>query len=162
MKNAAYYINKLELVPHPEGGYYKEVYRDLGVYPPHQSFRGERNYSTSIYYLLEANDHSCFHSIKSDETWHHYDGGCVLIHFFEEGQLITKKLGKNLDNGEVPQITIPKNHWFAAEPDEACDFALMGCTVAPGFDFKDFQMATEEDLTEFLLHHTDIINRLTQ
>lgn len=160
MQTALYYIEKLQLLPHPEGGYFKEVFRDQKEYPPHGSFSGPRNYATSIYYLLEKNDFSSFHRIKSNETWHHYDGGCVLIHYFENHQLITKKLGKRLEKGELPQLTIPKSTWFAAEPAPECVYALMGCTVAPGFDFEDFEMAKMEDLEEYLSTHPSTISRL--
>lgn len=162
MKTAQYYIEKLELENHPEGGFYKEVYRDSIVYPPHRNFSEDRNYSTSIYYLLEQGDRSAFHRIKSDEVWHHYDGGCIFIHYFVNQQLITKKLGKNLEEDEQPQITVPKNIWFAAEPAPHCSFALMGCTVAPGFDFKDFEMAIMADLEDELHKHQAIIDRLVR
>lgn len=160
IKTAQYYIRKLELEKHPEGGYYKEVFRDAMVYPPHRNFSEERNYSTSIYYLLEQGDKSAFHRIKSDEVWHHYDGGCVFIHYFENHQLVTKKLGKNIEDGELPQIVVPKNTWFAAEPNPDCKFALMGCTVAPGFNFDDFEMAKREDLKEYLSVYQSLINAL--
>jgi hypothetical protein len=160
MKTASYYIDKLQLLPHPEGGYFKEVFRDQKEYPPHGSFSGPRNYSTSIYYLLEKTDFSSFHRIQSDETWHHYDGGCILIHYFENQELITKKLGKRLEEGEHPQHTVPKNTWFAAEPAADCEYALMGCTVAPGFDFRDFELAMWEDLKAFLSKNQSTILRL--
>lgn len=160
MKAAAFYIEKLGLVSHPEGGYFKEVFRDSVSYHPHKAFNGERNYSTSIYYLLEKGNKSSFHRIKSDEIWHHYDGGCILIHYFENDELITKKLGKNLLEGESPLIVVPKNTWFAAEPSTNCEFALMGCTVAPGFDFQDFEMAKYEDLAKYLPKYKAILNRL--
>jgi predicted cupin superfamily sugar epimerase len=162
MKNASFYIEQLDLQPHPEGGYYKEVYRDEISYPPHNNFKGDRNYSTSIYYLLERGVSSSFHRIKSDEIWHHYDGGCILIHYFENDKLITQKLGKEILNGESPQIVVPKNTWFAAEPEDGCEYALMGCTVAPGFDFSDFEMAKAKDLQAYQTKYYQIIDRLTQ
>jgi len=160
MKTASYYIKKLKLEAHPEGGYFKELFRDLVTYPPHRNFAEERNYSTAIYYLLEQRDKSAFHRIKSDEIWHHYDGGCINIHYFENHQLITKKLGKNIEENEQPQIVVPKNTWFAAEPAADCEFALMGCTVAPGFDFRDFEIAQLKDLEDQLPQHKSIIKRL--
>lgn len=160
MSSARFYIDQLELLPHPEGGYYKEVFRDPVTYPPHKEFKEERNYSTSIYYLLEKGDRSSFHRIKSDEVWHHYDGGCILIHYFENDILITKKLGKNLREGESLQIVVPKNSWFAAEPANNCTFALMGCTVSPGFDFRDFEMAKISDVEAYLPEYDNIIKKL--
>lgn len=160
MNSAEFYIENLGLLPHPEGGFYNEVYRDQSVYTPHNHFTGERNYSTSIYYLLKQGNKSSFHKIKSDEIWHHYDGGCILIYYFENNELITKKLGKNIEEAEQPQLVVPKNTWFAAEPASDCEYALMGCTVAPGFDFQDFDMATHGDLKEFLPKYKSLINRL--
>ncbi|HEX5150315.1 MAG TPA: cupin domain-containing protein, partial [Parafilimonas sp.] len=82
MQNAAFYIDHLQLKPHPEGGYYGETYRSSGVIPASALplFKGDRNYSTAIYYLLEQGDFSAFHRIKSDECWHHYAGDTLLIH----------------------------------------------------------------------------------
>lgn len=162
MSSAQYYIDLLDLLPHPEGGYFKEVYRDPITYPPHHNFQGERNYSTSIYYLLQQGNKSCFHRIKSDEIWHHYVGDCILIHYFENDELITKKLGKNLEEDELPQVVVPKNTWFAAEPAADCEYALMGCTVAPGFNFLDFEMASLMDLKAFLANHKSLINKLVK
>lgn len=161
MNTASFYIKQLELLNHPEGGYFKEIYRDLDLFTPHQ-FSGSRNYSTAIYYLLEKGDFSCFHRIKSDEVWHHYDGGCIHIYYLKNGELITLKLGKNIEEGESLVCVVPKNTWFAAEPSPDCEFALMGCTVAPGFDFNDFEMATLKDLLPIKSSDEKLINRLVK
>ncbi|NOR87908.1 MAG: hypothetical protein GQ527_09885 [Bacteroidales bacterium] len=161
--HAKYWIKKLELLPHPEGGYYKEVYRDNGIISQDAlvgGFTGDRNFSTAIYYLLEKGDFSCFHRIKSDEIWHLYAGGSAIIYYFLEGQLHTLKLGTDIEKGESPLCIVPKNTWFAAELSPNTDFALMGCTVAPGFDFTDFEKAQLSDLEPFYLKYSNLIKRL--
>lgn len=138
-------IQHLGLLPHPEGGYYREVYRSAGTIAhtalPH-AFGGNRNYSTSIYYLLQQGDYSGFHRIKSDEGWHFYAGGTLLIHCLsEETGYTCLRLGKDLAGGEQFQHVVPAGVWFASEPAPGTDFVLAGCTVSPGFDFADFEMA---------------------
>ena len=163
-KDARYWIEKLKLLPHPEGGYYKEVYRDLGVVKQDalaSEFSGDRNLSTAIYYLLEKGDFSCFHRIKSDELWHFYSGDSVNIYYLDKEKLHTLKLGLNIEKGESPLCAVPKNTWFAAELQEDSEFAIMGCTVAPGFDFTDFEKATKDDLEHFAGNHQELIKRLT-
>lgn len=163
VNNAQYWIEKLQLLPHPEGGYFKEVYRDREIVKQEAlvgDFSGDRSYSTAIYYLLQKGDYSYFHRIKSDEIWHLYAGGSVMIYYFELGQLHTLKLGTNLENGESPLCIVPKNTWFAAELGQDTDYALMGCTVAPGFDFTDFEKATYQDLEKHKIQNKDLIERL--
>jgi len=160
-KDTSWWVEKLQLLPHPEGGYFKEIYRDSSTFHP-LGFPGLRNYSTAIYYLLEQGQFSAFHRIKSDELWHHYEGGCVQIYLLELDKLTVLKLGKDLENGELPVVWVPKGVWFAAEPAEGCDFSLMGCTVSPGFDFADFEMATRDDLAEYYGEYKELIVRLTR
>ncbi|MCK5456611.1 MAG: cupin domain-containing protein, partial [Melioribacteraceae bacterium] len=135
------WISKLNLKPHPEGGFYSEVYRSDEILLSTaigDRYAGSRTVSTSIYFLLTENQFSAFHKIKSDELWHFYDGAAIKLYLIsEDGKLEIKKLGININENEVPQITIPKNIWFAAEPIDKESFTLVGCTVAPGFDFKD-------------------------
>lgn len=153
MKSATFWIEKLDLQKHPEGGWYKEIYRSedkIGEHALPNNFNGERNFSTSIYYLLEGEDFSSFHRIKSDELWHFYTGSSgVEILWVENGNLIKKMLGCNIDKGEEFQHVIPKNKWFAARLISANGFALVGCTVSPGFYFEDFELADERLLSEF-------------
>jgi predicted cupin superfamily sugar epimerase len=161
MKNAAFYIDHLRLHSHPEGGYYAETYRSAGNIPDAvlPKFKGDRNYSTAIYYLLQQGDFSAFHRIKSDECWHHYAGDTLLIHVLnQDGTYACIKLGSAIDEGEVFQFVVPANTWFAAECAEQTSFVLTGCTVAPGFDFADFEMADKELLlNEFPEHRSTII-----
>ncbi len=163
VKDAQYWIKELELISHPEGGYYKEVYRDLGLIKQEaleSDFSGSRHFSTAIYYLLANGDYSCFHRIKSDELWHFYAGDTVNIYYLDKDLLHTLKLGVNIEKGESPLCIVPKNTWFAAELQTTNSFALMGCTVAPGFDFADFKKATKADLNEYINSYPDLINRL--
>ena len=162
MNDAKYYIHKLELQKHPEGGWFKEIYRSKELIEQqslNKRFSGNRNISTSIYFLLEKGQFSAFHRIKSDEIWHFYDGGMTKIYSISpKGELIIHKLGLNIENGELPQIMIPGGEYFAAEP--STDFTLVGCTVAPGFDFEDFEMPSKQELIDLFPKHIEIIEEL--
>lgn len=161
--SASYYIRQLQLHPHPEGGYYKEVYRSTGIIPKDclHEFEDARNYATSIYFLLEQGNFSAFHKIKSDELWHFYAGDTLLIHVIEpNGNYHVIMLGSNLDKGETFQCVVPANAWFASEPAPDAAFALVGCTVSPGFDFADFEMAEKEMLRNMFPKQANIIERL--
>ena len=116
---AGHYIKHLGLLPHPEGGYYKESYRSTGIIAASclPGFGGDRSFSTAIYFLLEQGDFSAFHRIKSDECWHFYEGGILLIHVLQQnGEYVCKRLGKNLGKGELLQFVVPADAWFASEP----------------------------------------------
>ena len=163
MKDARFYIDHLHLKPHPEGGYYIETYRSAEIIPGAalRKFEGDRNYSTAIYYLLEQGDHSAFHRIKSDECWHHYAGDTLLIHLlYNDGKYACIKLGSAINEGEVFQFVVPANTWFAAECAEKTSFVLTGCTVAPGFDFADFEMADKELLLHEFPEYSSAIIKL--
>lgn len=158
---AEYYIKKLNLLPHPEGGYYKEIYRSSltiseKCLPDYYS--GSRNYSTSILFLLNKTDKSKFHILNSDEIWHFYAGTMIKIYIISpQGELIIKKLGNNLDENEFFQVVIPAKSYFAAEVADKNSFGFVGCTVAPGFDFKDFYMPSKKELLKQFPQHSDII-----
>ena len=160
------YIEKLQLKPHPEGGYYKEIYRAgemiLSEHLP-KRYKSSRNFSTSIYFLLEGNQVSNFHKLKSDEQWHFYDGSSIVIYAIDEGGNLNKiLLGRNIENGESPQTIIKQNSWFAAELSDKTSFALIGCTVAPGFDFSDFELGKSNDLIEAFPQYSELIDKLTK
>ena len=157
-------IEHFQLQPHPEGGFYKETYRSSGIISASclpKEFSDDRYYSTAIYFLLQQGGFSAFHRIKSDECWHFYEGSTLLIHILErDGSYTCARLGKNIDKGEVFQFVVPAHAWFASEPAPESDFSLVGCTVAPGFDFADFEMADKEILLhEFPQHHV-VVQRL--
>lgn len=164
--NAGYFISHLRLQPHPEGGFYKEVYRSSESIAPEAlpvRFTGKRNISTAIYYLLRQGEHSLFHRIKSDECWHFYAGETLLIHIIEpNGKYYCIKLGSNIYVGEIFQFVVPAQAWFAAEPASESEFSLCGCTVAPGFDFADFEIANKEELLTAFPGHEEIISRLSK
>lgn len=161
---AKQYIKQLQLKKHPEGGYYKEVYRSGElILPAHlpARYKSARNFSTSIYFLLEGKQYSAFHLLRSDELWHFYDGCPVIIYIInQKGELQIKKLGKK--NGCEYQIAIEKQSWFAAEIEDKKSFSLFGCTVSPGFDFEDFQLGNRKLLAEKFPHHKELIYGLTK
>jgi predicted cupin superfamily sugar epimerase len=161
---AEQYVTQLDLQPHPEGGFFKEVYRsegtlDAACLPP--PFDGKRHYCTSIYYLLQKGDFSAFHRIKSDELWHFYAGGPLLLHLLDDTNgYQCRLLGSTLTDGTQFLVLMPAGVWFASEPAEGTDFTLAGCTVSPGFDFRDFEMAKKEELVLRFPEQAALINRL--
>jgi uncharacterized protein len=152
------------LQPHPEGGYYKESYRSEEPIPGDSlpgRFDGDRSFSTAIYFLLNGDNFSAFHRIKSDELWHFYSGIALNIYVIDrDGELEVTRLGNNIGNGEVFQAVVPAGCWFASEPSGKNGFSFVGCTVAPGFDFRDFELANRSDLTTTFPQHASLINRL--
>lgn len=161
---ADYFIKHLQLQPHPEGGFFKETYRSTGIIPSQSlpaNFNGDRSFSTAIYFLLQQGDYSAFHKIESDECWHFYEGDSLLVHVIDEqGNYSCVRLGRKVHEGEVFQFVVPAHCWFASEPAPAVEFSLVGCTVAPGFDFADFEMARAETLIKQYPRHQSIIQRL--
>lgn len=160
MTNAATYIQDLNLQPHPEGGYYKETYRAETVVDVIE-FDGVRNISTAIYFLLEGNNKSHFHRIKSDELWFYHDGASLEIFVLSKTETILLRLGKNIANGEVLQAVVPANTWFASKVKNNEGFVLVSCTVSPGFSFEDFEMATKDDLKIEFPNAIEIIEEMT-
>jgi uncharacterized protein len=164
--NCSGYVKALGLAPHPEGGYFRESYRSADLIAQSAlpaSFNGPRNYSTAIYFLLETGDFSAFHRIKSDECWHFYAGGPLVIHVIQlDGNYYSVTLGNKLDEKQHLQFVVPANHWFASEPADGTTFSLVGCTVSPGFDFSDFEMAEATNLCKQFPGHTSLIKRLTR
>ena len=125
--------------------------------------KGNRSASTSIYFLLEYGEFSAFHRIASDELWHFYDGNTLYIYEIKEnGELIKHLLGRDLENCEALQILIPAGSWFASRVEVAGGFALCGCTVAPGFDFADFELADRVILQEQFPQHVQLIASLSK
>lgn len=133
MSDAAALIAALGLVPHPEGGHYREIFRALAP-------DGGRGAVTSIYYLLRAGEVSAWHRIDAVEIWHHYAGGTLELSVSPDGVAVeTIRLGPGVALGERPQAVVPPRAWQAAKPTGA--WALVGCTVAPAFEFTGFEMA---------------------
>ncbi len=157
------YVKLLELNPHPEGGWYKEMYRSAGKHSGDGEFPEGRDFATSIYFLIEKNNFSAFHKIKSDETWHFYAGDALeVIEIDPFGSIKKTIVGKDIQNGHLLQYTVPAGYWFASRVYDEGAFSLVGCTVAPGFDFRDFEMAAREHLVKRFPEHTNIINELTR
>jgi hypothetical protein len=161
--SAEEWIEKLQLQPHPEGGAFKENYRSVILHQTEfdQGEKALRNLCTAIYYLLREGECSVFHRILSDELWHHYDGGDLLIYCLDplQGMQIIR-LGKNHPEA-LPQFCVQAGIWFASRPDAGAGFVLAGCTVAPGFDFNDFELAKREDLLGQYPMHSEEIVKLT-
>lgn len=164
MKSAADWITTLQLQPHPEGGYFRETYRateKLAAAHAPPRFGGARSHSTAIYFLLEAGQFSAFHRIKSDEVWHFYDGGPLeIFDLHPDGTLTLHRLGRDPSHHYLPQAVVPAGHWFASRPAPGSPFALVGCTVAPGFDFEDFELARAETLTHTYPAHAALMRTL--
>jgi uncharacterized protein len=165
-KDATYWIEKLRLEPHPEGGYFRQTYRSELVIARESlptGFTGARAASTAIYFLLEGKNFSAFHRLRSDEVWHFYAGGPLIVHAIEpSGKYSLIRLGRDLDAGDVPQAVVSAECWFASHVADWKSFAVVGCTVAPGFDFEDFEMGKREELVGRYPRHSELIARLTR
>ncbi|MCO5568562.1 hypothetical protein L7F22_022261 [Adiantum nelumboides] len=181
------FVNSLQLLPHPEGGFYKETFRDDSVHlsvsslPP--QYKIDRPVSTAIYYLLPAGNVSKLHRLPAAEVWHFYLGEpLTVMEINNDGHVTHTVLGPNLEAGQVLQHTVPPLVWFGAYPtmdvelvkDDGCSlvkdatsrssehhFSLVGCTVAPAFQFEDFEMAKRSILCSLFPHAKDSINFLT-
>jgi predicted cupin superfamily sugar epimerase len=154
-------VRALDLAPHPEGGFYRETYRSREVVP---TARGPRAASTAILFLVARESFSALHRIASDEVWHFHAGTPLrVVCIAEDGTRSDHVLGLDLARGERPQAVVPAGTWFGArlEPGDA-DFALVSCTVAPGFDFADFELAERAALRSRFPEHAVIIDELTR
>ena len=156
-------IQNYELLPHPEGGYYKEVYRSKESIPSSALplHGGERNSLTSIYFLLNETDKSHFHILKSDEIWYFHSGTSAIIHMLKDGKYSFKRIGNNNAAGDDLQVVIPANTYFAAEVVDQQGFVFVSCAVAPGFDFADFSMPNASDLTKQFPEESALIEQFT-
>lgn len=164
MVPAEYWIEKLALTAHPEGGFYKETYRspeNIQVCGLPSRFDSQRSFSTAIYFMLRSQDKSVFHRIKSDELWHFHAGCSLKIYVLRQESLSIVRLGSNIDDGESFQVSIPANCWFGAIVSKPNAYTLASCTVAPGFDFKDFQIGRREQLLHEFPAYREIITELT-
>ena len=133
MQDADEIIARFDLTPHPEGGWYRETFRD-------ENPQGGRALSTAIYFLLKADEESRWHKADAAEIWHWYGGGSLVLSTSPDG-LTTRshRLGGDLAAGERPQLIVPAHHWQSAKPQG--HWVLVGCTVAPAFHFDGFEMA---------------------
>jgi uncharacterized protein len=157
-------INQFDLQSHPEGGWYKQTYRSteyISAAALPGRFRGDRPFSTAIYFLLEEGNFSAFHRIKSDECWHFYLGDPLEIYVLQQnGELTVTTLGNDINKDYLFQFVVPADCWFASRPAPGSQYCFVGCTVAPGFDFADFELANAEHLISKYPQHTTIIKEL--
>jgi uncharacterized protein len=163
---ANYWIRKLGLQRHPEGGWFREVYRASEAIPRRglpARYPGPRACSTSIYFLLARSEFSAFHRLRSDEVWHFYAGSPVRLYLIgRDACLRTLRLGPLLARGQRFQALVPAGVWLAAEVAGRAAYALVGCTVAPGFEHADFELAQRENLCRRVPRHAALIRRLTR
>lgn len=164
MLSPAYLINHFQLQPHPEGGWYRQTYRSPERVPAAclpERFGGDRPFSTAIFFLLESGNFSAFHRIKSDECWHFYAGDALEIFILLPGGALKKiQLGNDIAGGQLFQYVVPAGCWFASRPATGSAFSLVGCTVSPGFDFADFEMADAETLSQEYPAYAGLIQTL--
>lgn len=155
-RTADYWINQLNLEPHAEGGYFKQSFRSS------EKLSGfSRVLYTSIYFLLREGEVSHFHRLQSDELWYFHAGQSLSVHMIHEnGQYEEVRLGLNIEEGEIPQIAVPRNTIFGSSVVESSGFALVGCMVSPGFEYQDFELFTQKQLLQKFPQHERIIKKL--
>ncbi len=157
-------ITHYHLQPHPEGGWYAQSYRSTEIIPAAalpDRFGGDRVFSTAIYFLLEQGNFSAFHRIKSDECWHFYQGDPLEVFVIgTDRQLTIVTLGQDSSRGQLFQYVVPANCWFASRPAKESKFCFVGCTVAPGFDFADFELANQTNLCSEYPEYSELILEL--
>ena len=158
--NAKQIIQKFHLKPHPEGGYYSETYRSAEFLVNNKGEK--RNVTSAIYFLLENQDRSHFHRIKSDELWFFHQGEPLEIVMIQNGQIISIILGNNIEKGEIPQARIPSNIWFASKIKTGMGYSLVSCIVSPGFDFVDFELAQRQKLLQNYPHLKNAVEEFTK
>jgi predicted cupin superfamily sugar epimerase len=159
------WIARLRLVPHPEGGHYRESYRaaeSVGAAALPARYGGARALATAIYYLLCRGEMSVLHRVRSDEMWHFYDGDPLGLSLLDDAGPRTIVLGRDGARGEVPQAVVAAGTWFGAAVESPGTFALVGCTVAPGFDFADLEIADRATLTRAHPAHAAFVERWTR
>ncbi len=165
-RDADFWIDKLQLTPHIEGGAFREVYRSELVIPRHSLpllFQGDRPASTHVYFLLRNGQFSAFHRIAADEVWHFYTGDPLLVYeITHSGRLVTHRLGGDPEKEDFLVAVVRAGNWFGSRLADGGDYALVGCTVAPGFDFADFELADRSALVRQYPEHSHLIEQLTR
>ncbi len=164
-QDATYWVKNLDLLPHPEGGYFRQTYKSahtVAVSHIRADVVDPRHLATAIYFLIERGNFSAFHRLKSDEQWHFYAGDPLIVHMIDtDGSYTNQVIGLDLENGQRPQYTVPAGVWFASEVYANGAFSLVGCTVSFGFEFTDFTLA-DKRLIDTFPQHTQLIERLTR
>ena len=158
-----YWIKALNLIKHPEGGYFQESYRSPEmIHLKSGSAILERNSASSIYFLLPGNEVSCFHRLRYDEIWYYHAGSPLTVYMIDgSGRLSEQKLGLDIAAGESPQIVVPRGYIFGAAVSQVDSYTLIGCVVSPGFDYQDFELLSRKTLLEQYPQHHNIIIKLT-
>lgn len=168
MHTAEYWIKSLNLIAHPEGGYFGEVYRSSETVAGNAlpaRFKGERSLATGIYFLIKKNRFSALHRLKADEIWHFYTGSPLEISMImPDGNLKHHHMGADFTTGQHFQVVVPAGCWFGASVMDTHPeaFALVGCTVAPGFDYTDFELGNRQLLLAEYPQHQQTILQLTR
>jgi predicted cupin superfamily sugar epimerase len=170
--DAQFWIDQLDLQPHPEGGHYRVTYTaatNIAQEALPVGFTGSRPVSTAIYFLLGNQDSdprshfSAFHRLRSDEMWHFYAGSPLVVHVIApDGDYEQLRLGHDVSSGQQFQAVVAAGSWFASAPLLPDTYALVGCTVAPGFVFDDFELAKRDTLTQDFPQHADLICQFTR
>lgn len=154
MSRADFWVNHLGLIAHPEGGYFKEIYRAPLMH-------GDRNIATSIYFLLKEGQVSHLHRLTADELWYYHQGDALKVTVIDKHGTLTEHLvGPHPEKGETLQLIIPAGSIFGSEP--SGEYSLVGCMVSPGFDFKDFELFTTSQLLSIYSQHEKQIRSLTK
>ncbi len=157
-------IQRFGLQPHPEGGWHRRTYKSnesIAASALPERFEGDRAFSTAIYFLLEKGNFSAFHRIKSDECWHFYSGDPLEIFMIRSnGSLEIITMGNDIEKEHCFQYIVPANCWFAGRPASGSEYCFVGCTVSPGFEFDDFELADAENLSAIYPQHKELINVL--
>lgn len=149
-------VTKLNLLPHPEGGFYKETYRST-----EKLENIDRYLVTSIYFLLTSANVSRFHRIKSDEHWFFHAGSPLIVHTLDADGHHKTLIGADLSKGENPHFVVPKDTIFGSSVFGSNSYSLVSCVVAPGFDFADFELFERDYLLKEFPNHSEIIHQLT-
>ncbi|BBF43715.1 hypothetical protein of cupin superfamily [Lachnospiraceae bacterium KM106-2] len=164
MKTAEYFVKQLQMIPHPEGGFYKECYQSEEKITSNElqvDYEEKRKLWTSIYFLLRNGEVSHFHRLKSDEMWYYHAGSSLTIYMISpEGVLKTEQLGLQIEKGERPQVLVPKDYIFGSAMNEE-GFALVGCMVSPGFEYRDFELFQRNELLQKYPQYKEVIQKLT-
>lgn len=158
-------IERLNLLPHPEGGYYRRNWQSQMQSelrdPAGKILHPQRSAGSSILYLLPSKEVSLWHRVNCDEMWHYYQGSTLLIHLLSGARGHEEMhLGMRLDQGELPQFAIPMGTWFCAEVAEEDSYTFCGCTLWPSFSYADFELAEQQRLLDEFPAHADLISRI--
>lgn len=157
-------VSKLNMKTHPEGGWYCKTYESGLMLPTSllSGRTGERSCSTSIYFLISGSNFSAFHRLRSDEMWYHHSGGALAIEILDENGEHRQQVIGAVEQGYEPQALAPAGTWFGSHLLENHGWALVGCSVSPGFDFDDFEIGNRENLISEFPRHTELIKLLTR